>query len=114
MSLLKNSFPSKTILIVDDKTNNLQLLSEYLKKANYKVLIAQSGTKAIETAKVLRPDLILLDVMMPVMNGFDVGRHLKSNLETKDIPLIFMTALAETKSKVVGFKLGAVDYIMST
>ena len=111
MPLLKNSLSSKTILIVDDKTNNLQLLSKYLNKAGYKVLSAQSGTKAIETANVLRPDLILLDVMMPVMNGFDVCRHLKSNLETKDIPLIFMTSSTETNSKVVGFKLGAVDYI---
>ena len=111
MALPNKTLSSKTILIVDDKTNNLQLLSRYLKKANYKVLIAQGGQKAIEIANVRHPDLILLDVMMPGMNGFDVCRHLKRDLKTADIPIIFMTALAETKNKVQGFKLGAVDYI---
>ena len=111
MALFKSILSSKIILIVDDKTNNLQLLSKYLKNANYKVFIAQNGKKAIETAKVIQPDLILLDVMMPEINGFDVCCHLKNDLKTKDIPIIFMTALAETKSKVQGFELGAVDYV---
>ncbi len=111
MALSQNFLAAKTILIVDDKTNNLQLLSKYLKKTNCKVLIAQGGTKAIEIANFLHPNLILLDVMMPGMDGFDVCRHLKSDSATEDIPIIFMTALAETKNKIVGFKLGAVDYI---
>ena len=102
---------SKTVLIVDDKTNNLQLLSTYLKKADYKILIAQDGTKALKIAQRLQPDLILLDIMMPGISGFEVCRQLKAEPITKDIPVIFMTALAETKDKVQGFKLGAVDYI---
>ena len=101
----------KTILIVDDKVNNLQLLSAYLKRANYKTLIAQNPLKAIATAKKLHLDLILLDVMMPEMNGFEVCKILKNEPTTKDIPIIFMTALAESKNKVEGLELGAVDYI---
>ena len=111
MVISKEALLSKTILIVDDKTNNLQLLSRYLDDANYKTLIAQDGKRAIATAKALLPDLILLDVMMPGMSGFEVCRYLKSENITKDIPIIFMTALTETNDKVRGFKLGAVDYI---
>ena len=111
MALTKNSVYLKTVLVVDDKNNNLQLVSKLLKKANYKVLIAQNGTKAIEVAKIRHPDLILLDVMMPGIDGFDVCRHLKQERKTADIPIIFMTALAEAKNKVLGLKLGAVDYI---
>ena len=111
MTLSKLASPTATILIVDDITNNLQLLSTYLKRANYKVLIAQNGKKAIRTAEALRPDLILLDVMMPEMDGFETCRYLKQESEIKDIPIIFMTALAETRNKVEGFRLGAVDYI---
>lgn len=103
--------PPKIILIVDDNPNNLQLLFQYLKNNGYKILIAQSGKKAIETAKANHPDLILLDVMMSNLDGFATCRHLKSNPITKDIPVIFMTALKETENKVQGFKLGAVDYI---
>lgn len=102
---------SKTILIVDDTPNNLQLLFKYLKEVGYRVLIAQNGEKAIKTALAIIPDLILLDVMMPGIDGFDTCSHLKENVSTKDIPIIFMTALAETKYKLKGFKIGAVDYI---
>ena len=111
MALLRENSPSKTILLVDDKTNNLQLLSRYLENDNYNILIAQSGKKAINIAEAISPDLILLDVMMPKINGFKVCRRLKSNSQTKDIPIIFMTASTETKNKVQGFELGAVDYI---
>ena len=111
MALLQTALRSKTILVVDDKTNNLQLLFKYLDNANYETLIAQNGEKAILIAKALLPDLILLDVMMPTMDGFDVCRILKEDTTTKDIPIIFMTALTETKSKVESFTLGAVDYI---
>ncbi len=111
MALIQANLPSKTILIVDDKTNNLQLLSKYLENANCNILIAQSGRKAIKIANAMSLDLILLDVMMPGIDGFEVCRYLKSNSQTKDVPIIFMTALAETKDKVQGFRLGAVDYI---
>ena len=111
MTLSKPDLPTATILIVDDITNNLQLLSAYLKKANYRVLIAQNGKKAIEIAMARHPDLILLDVMMPETNGFETCKYLKQEAKTKDIPIIFMTALAETHHKVDGLKLGAVDYV---
>ena len=111
MALSRSNLLSKTILIVDDKTNNLQLLSKYIENIGCKILIAQNGDKAIKTARAMIPDLILLDVMMPQTDGFAVCRHLKSNIETKNIPIIFMTALAETENKVQGFRLGAVDYI---
>ena len=111
MALLQVTSPVKTILIVDDKPINLQLISKYLETADYNVLIAQTGKKAIAIAESLNIDLILLDIMMPEIDGFEVCRHLKSNSKTKDIPIIFMTALAETESKVQGFALGAVDYV---
>ena len=101
----------KTILIVDDQPNNLQLLLQYLTNANYKILMAQSGTDAIEIAEVYDPNLILLDVMMPGINGFDTCFRLKNQDSTKDIPIIFMTALSATENQVQGFELGAVDYI---
>lgn len=101
----------KTILLVDDTPNNLQLIFKYLKDFGYKVLVAQSGRIAIETAKSISPDLILLDIMMSELNGFETCRHLKTNSCTKDIPVIFMTALSETANKIEGFRLGAVDYI---
>ena len=99
------------ILIVDDTPTNLQVLFESLKNAGYKVLIAQSGEKALKTAEIATPDIILLDVLMSNLDGFQVCHHLKSNVLTKDIPVIFMTALSETSNKVQGLKLGAVDYI---
>lgn len=102
---------AKTILIVDDTPNNLQLLFKYLNNAGYKILVAQSGKKAIKTALAVNPDLILLDVMMSEIDGFATCRQLKSNDSTKDIPIIFMTALTETEHKLQGFTLGAVDYI---
>ena len=111
MTILKPDSHKRTILIVDDKVNNLQLLSAYLKRANYKTLIAQSPTRAIATVKKIDVDLILLDVMMPEINGFEVCQILKNEPATKDIPIIFMTALAESRNKVEGLELGAVDYI---
>ncbi|EAZ90261.1 two-component system response regulator [Crocosphaera chwakensis] len=99
------------ILVVDDNPNNIQVLFQCLKKADYKVLIAQTGESAINQAKKTLPDLILLDVMMPIMDGFETCSSLKSLPETVDIPVIFMTVLNETFNKVKGFSLGAVDYI---
>ena len=111
MPISTNILSTKTILIVDDKANNLQLIFQYLKNADYKTLIAQNGKKAIDIAKKKHPDLILLDVMMPEMDGFEICHYLKADPSTKDIPIIFMTALADTKDKVQGFELGAVDYL---
>lgn len=104
--ILKN-----TLLIVDDVSTNLSVLSEFLSEAGYKVIVAQDGKRAIKKAEHIHPDLILLDVMMPGMDGFEVCQQLKSQTITQDIPIIFMTALADTIDKVKGFSLGASDYI---
>jgi signal transduction histidine kinase len=100
-----------TILIVDDNPANLGVLSDALDQAGMEVCVAQSGKIALERVKYALPQLILLDVMMPEMDGFETCRQLKANPETKDIPIIFMTALSDTENKVQGFRLGAVDYI---
>jgi len=100
-----------TILIADDNPTNLEVLFEVLKQNGFKVLVAIDGEGAIEQVEYAQPDIILLDVMMPGMNGFEVCRHLKESKTTKDIPVIFMTALADTVDKVRGFELGAIDYV---
>jgi signal transduction histidine kinase len=100
-----------TLLIVDDIPANLSILSDFLSDNGFKVLVAQDGNRALKKAEHVHPDLILLDVMMPGMDGFETCRLLKSQPNTKDIPIIFMTALADTVDKVKGFSLGAADYI---
>ncbi|MEY3866531.1 MAG: hypothetical protein RLZZ338_422 [Cyanobacteriota bacterium] len=100
-----------TILIVDDNQTNLDVLFDLLKNNGYKVLVATDGESAIEQTEYVLPDLIILDVMMPGINGFETCRLLKADPEKKDIPIIFMTALSDTTDKVKGFKSGAVDYI---
>lgn len=101
----------QTILIVDDTPNTLQLLFNYLNNAGYKILIAQNGKKALKVAEAMQPDLIILDVIMPELDGFATCQRLKANSSTQDIPIIFMTALAQPEEKVQGLRLGAVDYI---
>ncbi len=106
------SNPEKnTILIVDDNPINLQILQDLLSNANFQVLVADDGEGAIQIAETSCPDLILLDVLMPNMDGFETCRRLKSNVATQDIPIIFLTALAQKADKVKGLNLGAVDYI---
>ena len=103
--------PAFTILIVDDNPNNLELLSDVLTGERWEILVSMDGKSAIEQAEYAKPDLILLDVMMPKMDGFETCLQLKYSEETKDIPVIFMTALSETVDKVKGLSIGAVDYI---
>jgi signal transduction histidine kinase len=100
-----------TVLIVDDNPANLGVLSDALDQAGLEVWVAKSGKVALERVKYALPDLILLDVMMPEIDGFETCRQLKANPQTKDIPVIFMTALSDTTNKVEGFQVGAVDYI---
>jgi signal transduction histidine kinase len=100
-----------TILIVDDTPTNLGVVVEFLEENGFRVVVAQDGKEGLQRAAFIKPDLILLDVMMPVMDGFEVCRQLKSNIVTRDISVIFMTALADTASKLDGFKVGGVDYI---
>ena len=105
------STASATILIVDDTPQNLQVLFSYLETAGFKVLLAEDSSSALQIAQSQNPDLILLDVLMPEVDGFTTCSQLKSQSTTKDIPIIFLTALSETVNKVQGFKLGGVDYI---
>lgn len=100
-----------TILVIDDSPQVGEVLFEYLKIAGYNVLQALSGEIAFELLQSQIVDLILLDVMMPGMDGFEVCRRLKADNHTKDIPVIFMTALIETEQKVKGFDVGGIDYI---
>jgi putative two-component system response regulator len=99
------------ILAVDDEPSNLQLLRQILQD-HYGMLYAKDGERALELARQERPDLILLDVMMPGMTGYEVCRRLKRDAATAPIPVIFVTALAETNDELTGFEAGAVDYIM--
>jgi two-component system, NtrC family, sensor kinase len=106
-----NSLDTITILIVDDTPENLEVLSDALMTAGYRVAVAIDGESAIEQAEFSPPDLILLDIMMPELDGFETCRQLKLSRATQDIPVLFMTALSETEDKVKGLSLGAVDYI---
>ena len=102
---------TQLILVVDDTPANLEVLAEGLGDAGFEVAIATNGERAIKQATLSQPDLILLDVMMPGIDGFATCCRLKSASTTQDIPVIFMTALADTTDKVRGFGLGAVDYV---
>lgn len=102
----------KTILIVDDSELNIQVLSDILKEKSYRIALARSGRVALEFVEMKKPDLILLDIMMPEIDGFEVCRRLKSRPETKAIPIIFISGLDKSEDIVRGFKAGAVDYIV--
>ncbi|RLJ40069.1 two-component system response regulator [Acidovorax sp. 106] len=100
-----------TVLVVDDTPDNLSLMSGLL-RADYKVKLAPSGERALQiVAGESKPDLILLDIMMPDMDGYEVLRRLQFNPETEDIPVIFLTAMSASDDETVGLELGAVDYI---
>ncbi len=105
------TLPPSVILIVDDLPANLEVLSCTLEDAGAEVLVALDGRSALEQAAYARPDLILLDVMMPDMDGFETCRRLKSDAQLQEIPVIFTTSLTEIADKVKGLSLGAVDYI---
>ncbi len=99
-----------TVLLVDDIRENIQILVEALKGA-YKLGFALDGESALKYARAKAPDLILLDIMMPGMDGYEVCRRLKADPITRDIPVLFITAMDETECKAAGFEAGAVDYI---
>jgi len=99
------------ILIVDDEPNNLDVLHHCLQEAGFKVLAVENGEAALKRVNYIKPDLILLDVMMPGMDGFETCRHLKKNEVTKDTPIIFITGKTDSVDKVKGLEIGAVDYI---
>ena len=100
-----------SILIVDDSLNNLLLLERILSRKGYKVGVASSGKLAMDSVALAQPDLILLDIMMPGMDGYEVCSHLKASDRTRGIPIIFLSALVEVSNKVKAFNAGGVDYI---
>ncbi|MGB6297414.1 MAG: response regulator [Rivularia sp. (in: cyanobacteria)] len=102
---------SNSILIVDDTPNNIRLLFDVLDSAGFDISVVRNGETALEKLHYIQPDLILLDVMMPGIDGFETCRRIKSNSETQDIPIIFMTALSDSEHKVSGLQIGAIDYI---
>ncbi len=109
MNLLPTT-EKQTILVVDDAPDNLTLMSELL-RGRYRVKLANSGEKALKLAKDAPPDLILLDIMMPVMSGYDVLGELKADAATRDVPVIFLTAMSAAEDEQKGLEMGVVDYI---
>ena len=99
------------VLLVDDTAANLQVLRQTLDGCGYRLLIARDGQTALSIAEKTLPDLILLDIMMPEVDGYEVCRRLKSGESTRHIPVIFLTALADAEDEARGLALGAVDYI---
>ena len=99
------------ILIVDDNPENLKVLTTVLKEEGYKVRAARNGKQAISIVEIAEPDLMLLDINMPEMNGFSVCEQIKSDSKFSNLPIIFLSALDDTFNKVQGFEVGAVDYI---
>jgi len=111
MNSLLTDIPSGNILVVDDTPANLRLLTDILTKKGYKVRPVPNGRFTLSAARSLPPDLILLDIMMPEMNGYEVCEQLKADELTRDIPVIFLSALNDVLDKVKAFSVGGVDYI---
>jgi diguanylate cyclase (GGDEF)-like protein len=109
MTALKH--PEFTILVVDDVASNIKFLHHFLSGEGFNVQVAQDGEDCLQTVDYAPPDLILLDIMLPGVDGFEVSKRLKSNPKTAQIPIIFMTALSDMNSKIRGFDSGASDYI---
>jgi two-component system sensor histidine kinase/response regulator len=99
------------ILVVDDNPENLKVLGQIVRKKGHNLTFAQDGEGALLSIKSKRPDLILLDIMMPNIDGYEVCKRLKENADTKDIPIIFLTARTEQEDIIKGLELGAVDYV---
>ncbi len=106
----RNTHPPN-IMVVDDTPANLKLLEDMLKARGYQVCSYPCGRLALAAAASQSPDLILLDVNMPEMNGYEVCKHLKADAKLKDIPVLFISALSETSDKVKAFSCGGVDYV---
>lgn len=99
------------VLVIDDDPNNLAIMTDLLAECNFVVIAAEDGETGVKRGAYAEPDLILLDIMMPGIDGYETCRRLKAQERTGDIPVIFMTALAETEHKLKGFAAGGVDYI---
>jgi CheY-like chemotaxis protein len=108
---LTRNIANSQLLIVDDSPENITMISETLKKEGYKIKIATNGQQALKSIKGSLPDLILLDVLMPGLSGYEVCEQIKADPATEEIPVIFLTAESDSESLVKGFTMGAVDYI---
>ncbi len=104
-------FQDHTILIVDDSPANLGVVFDFLDNLGFTIMVAQDGESSLEKVRFALPDIILLDALMPGLDGFQVCRRLKANPDTQDIPVIFMTGLSSIEDKIRGFQAGAVDYV---
>jgi PleD family two-component response regulator len=111
MTTTNTSTPPGTILIVEDNPKNVQVLGTILMDAKYRVAVAHQGSAVFDMLPKVKPDLILLDIMMPEMDGFEVCSRLKADANYRDIPVIFLTAKTETEDIVKGFDLGGSDFI---
>jgi Response regulator containing a CheY-like receiver domain and an HD-GYP domain len=103
--------PLRRILVIDDVPDNVAVLFDFLRTHGFKILVSESGSHALGELPAIAPDLILLDVMMPGLDGFETCRRLKADPKFSDVPVFFMTALGDPVDKVRGFQLGAADYI---
>lgn len=110
MNIMQNNKP--VVMIIDDTPDNLAILSDTLSESGYRVLVATEGAMALEQMAYVLPDIILLDIMMPGINGYQTCKQLKSDPRTSAIPVIFMTALSELQDLLRGFGEGAVDYLV--
>jgi len=110
-NLAKGRIDSAVVLIVDDVPDNLAVLHDALDESGFMVLVANHGEAALQTAIAEKPDVILLDAIMPGMDGFEVCRKLKADINTRHIPVIFMTGLTESEHVVAAFRAGGIDYV---
>ena len=102
----------KKVLVVDDERNIVRLIQVNLERAGYEVVTAYDGKEALERLKHVRPDLIVLDVMMPNLNGLETLKEVRANPDTRSIPVIMLTALGQESDRVVGLEYGADDYVV--
>ena len=108
---MKFNYDNHTVLIIDDEPTNIQVISAFLETQGIDIMMAKNGTDGLHRAKKGQPDLILLDIRMPGMDGYETCHQLKSDESTRDIPIIFMTGLTELDYKLKAFAVGGVDYV---
>ena len=108
---MTNNYQNNTVLIIDDEPTNIQVISDFLESQGVGIMMAKNGPAGISRAKKGQPDLILLDIRMPGMDGYETCHQLKSDESTKAIPIIYMTGLTELDDKLKAFAIGAVDYV---
>jgi len=109
---MENTLKNSKILIIDDEPANLSVIFEYLDKLDAEIMLLQEGSETVMVVEENNPDIILLDIIMPDINGFEICKKLKENKYTSDIPVIFMSNLTDTENIVQGFKCGGIDYII--